>query len=343
MQSQKERPTVAGTKRHQKHSPRNAATVGGSLLLAVFFMITFGLFGGTANAADLLQCDGIGDGGGQGIVCTVDVQNTLDNTDPAAPITSSVVTTTRCVGAADAAEAGLCESSGPITSTELVTNIDQCNYAVNGGGATLECWVSVNNTIIGDAPVTAVPVTVNQCNNSLDTGDVRACTPDPSTTDPSTATIIECNDSVNGGGSVLDCTVEAGSTVSDALVVTVNQCNNSANGGGSTVICRVRMTTTIIKVTPPIEEEEEETPPGEEEVPPGEEEVPGGEVGGPVVVDTTGAVLTDAATDARNAADAADRLAQTGTDSTLLIGGATILLLLGAAAIVSARRNSGTR
>ncbi len=319
--------------------------IGGSLLLAALFALTTGMFGGAATAAEILQCDAIGDGGGQGIVCTVEISNTLDNTDPAAPVTSSTVTMTSCLGGANAAEAGLCTTTGPITSTELVTHVDQCNYAVNGGGASLECEVSVINTIIGDAPVTAVPATVNQCNGSLDTGDVDLCAPEPATTDPSTATVIQCNDSVNGGGSVLNCAVDPTSTVSDAIPVTINQCNNSANGGGSTVICRVKMTTTIIKVTPPDDDTppgdddnppgDDDTPPGDDDTPPGDDDTPPGEEVVPAVIPgvtpggTSGTPETPSEAAERLAA--IDRLAQTGpaTDPSLFIGGAIALLLLG--------------
>lgn len=321
---------------------RRGAAVGGSLLLAVLFSLTFGMFGGSATAADILQCDAQGLDG-SGTVCTVVVANNLDNTNPAAPVATAVVTTTTCFGAADAAEAGVCTQT--VTNyTELVTDINQCNYAANGGGATLECDVTVTNTIIGDAPVTPVPVTVNQCNNSLDdpAGEVNLCDPDPATTDPSTATIVQCNDSDNGGGSVLICDVTPLSTITDVIPVTINQCNNSANGGGSTVICRSRITTTIIKVTPPVEEEEEE----EEETPPIIVTPPGDTGGGG---DTSGGETTDTSTDrlantGLTAAERLERLAQTGptTDPSLLIGGALTLLLFGTVGIVSARRSSGS-
>ncbi|MGV8882870.1 MAG: hypothetical protein ACOH19_12030 [Rhodoglobus sp.] len=311
-------------------------------LSAILLAVGFGL-AGPASAADVLNCNGIGNGGGQGIVCTVEVRNVLDNTNPAAPTTSSTITTTRCVGAADAAAAGLCETSGPIVSTELITHVDQCNYAVDGGGATLECTVNVINTIIGTAPVTAVPVTINQCNGTLDTGDVRTCNPDPSTTDPSTATIVQCNDSVNGGGSVVDCAVVEGSTVSDALVVTVNQCNNSANGGGSRILCRVGMTTTILAVTPPVVVPPVVVPPVV--VPPVVPPV----VVPPVVVPpvvvppvvVTPVVVPPVVPPGTDGTDSIDSLASTGADTESLVGVSIVLLLWGTAAMIFAPRVSG--
>ncbi len=191
-----------------------------------------------AFAQDISQCDAVGDGGGNGLECHIEVVNNLDLTDPTAPVTSSTVTVTSCLGAADAALAGVCTSVGAVGYSELVTNVDQCNYAVNGGGSTLLCTVDVLNYVTGGPP--PVEPTVNECNNSVTTGDVVECdTYLPSlSTDPATATVVQCNDSDNGGGSVLHCSLAEGSTTSESLTVTVNQCNNSANGGGSSVICR---------------------------------------------------------------------------------------------------------
>jgi len=197
--------------------------------------------GVAALALDIAQCNGVGNGGGQGLDCRVEVVNDLDITDPMAPIESSTVTVTACLGAANAALAGVCTSTGPITYTQVVRNINQCNFSDNGGGSTVLCTVDVFNFVTGGA-ATPTAATVNECNNSLTTGDVLICDPyltdSERATDPATATVVQCNDSVNGGGGVLDCSVAEGSTTNASLVVRVNQCNNSANGGGSLIICR---------------------------------------------------------------------------------------------------------
>lgn len=237
---------------------RRLAAVTGATALAILMMLAI-TPGVAALAQDITQCDAVGDGGGQGLECHVEVINVLDLTDPAAPIQSSTVTVTSCLGSADAAVEGVCTSTGPVEYAEVVTDIDQCNYAVNGGGSTLLCTVDVLNYVTGGA--TPTPATVNECNDSLTTGDVLVCDPyltgPEHDTDPATATVVQCNDSDNGGGSVLDCSVAEGSTTNASLVVRVNQCNNSANGGGSVVICRtmirnaVRVATTVV-YTPPV-------------------------------------------------------------------------------------------
>lgn len=216
---------------------RRAAGIATAVALATFAMVAFAP-GLGAFAQDISQCDAVGDGGGSGLECHIEVVNNLDLTDPTAPLTSSTVTVTSCLGAADAALAGVCTSVGAVGYSDVVTHVDQCNYAVNGGGSTLLCTVDVLNYVTG-GPAPVDP-TVNECNNSVTTGDVVECdTYLPSlSTDPATATVVQCNDSDNGGGSVLHCSLAEGSTTSESLTVTVNQCNNSANGGGSSVICR---------------------------------------------------------------------------------------------------------
>lgn len=298
-----------------------ATSLGVLLILA----ITPGV---AALAEDIAQCNAVGDGGGGGLECHVEVINNLDLTDPEAPIQSSTVTVTSCLGSADAAVEGVCTSTGPVEYEEVVTDIDQCNYAVNGGGSTLLCTVDVLNYVTGGA--TPTPATVNECNDSLTTGDVLVCDPyltgPEHDTDPSTATVVQCNDSVNGGGSVLDCSLAEGSTTNASLVVRVNQCNNSANGGGSVVICRtmirnaVRVATTDV-FTPPAPVVTTETSPEAQEFVP----VP------PTVV-TPPVVRTGTEYDSSAAAE----LSLTGSSSPsglVLFGGGALLLgalLLGA-------------
>jgi len=219
---------------------RRLVGLTGATSLAVMLMLAI-TPGVAALALDIAQCNGVGNGGGQGLDCRVEVVNDLDITDPMAPIQSSTVTVSTCLGAANAALAGVCTNTGPISYAEVVTDIDQCNYSDNGGGSTVLCTVDVLNYVTGGG-ATPTPATVNECNNSLTTGDVLICDPyltgPQKATDPSTATVVQCNDSVNGGGGVLDCSLAQGSTTNAALVVRVNQCNNSANGGGSLIICR---------------------------------------------------------------------------------------------------------
>jgi hypothetical protein len=215
------------------------ATLG----LAVVMTAAMGISG--ASAAPVGQCNGIGGGGGTAVECHVVIANTLDMATGA---TSSTVTLTTCLGAANDLPTLVCSSTGPTASTDLITVVDQCNGTGNGGGATLLCTVDVTNTITG--VVTPTSVTVNQCNGSGDTGSSIICDPFPAST--SGATITQCNGAANGGGSVVDCTIGAGSTETLGLIpVTVNQCNDSVNGGGSTVTCNSSITTAVVAPTPP--------------------------------------------------------------------------------------------
>jgi len=183
-----------------------------------------------ASAATVAQCSSVDDTPGLGMECDITVVNTLD---VATGATNSSVTVKECHGAANTDLTASCTQHTTL-STDLVTSVAQCNFAITSGGS-LHCAVSIINDITGvDTPVGA---TVNQCNGSLAGGTVvlRACSPDGQST--TGASITQCNDSDNGGGSSLTCTIGAGSTSDADLLVTINQCNNSANGGGSLIVC----------------------------------------------------------------------------------------------------------
>ncbi|MEP6480980.1 MAG: hypothetical protein ABJA94_03120 [Rhodoglobus sp.] len=241
----------SGDPRRRSLFPRIAA-VAGALFLAIFLALTVGV--GGASAADL-QCGGIDNVGGQGISCSVTVVNNLDLNDPTQ--TFSTVTLSSCAGFAGPVLGGTC---GPVTTTTtttttLTTSVDQCNGSGNGGGGVVYCTVDVLNQITGTsaAPVAA---TVNECIGSA-TGvapvgfacdtftDPAAAPPAAVTTDPATATVVQCGGSGNTDGSVVDCSVATGSTIAAGTIlpVTVNQCNGSGNGNGGVVICRVRINT----------------------------------------------------------------------------------------------------
>ncbi|MEO6117141.1 MAG: hypothetical protein ABIP33_12210 [Pseudolysinimonas sp.] len=181
---------------------------------------------------------------GLGMECDVTVVNTLD---VATGATSSSVTVKECHGAANTDLTATCTQNTTL-STELVTSVSQCNFAITSGGS-LHCAVSIRNDITGVA--TAVAATVNQCNGSLAGGTVvlRACSPDGMST--TSADITQCNDSDNGGGSSLTCTIDAGSTSDAELLVTIDQCNNSANGGGSLIVCSAGIVNNVTAPSPP--------------------------------------------------------------------------------------------
>ncbi|GAC1341324.1 MAG: hypothetical protein NVSMB29_11620 [Candidatus Dormibacteria bacterium] len=224
--------------RHGRFS-RWAVTGGLALTLALAAIALPQL---TASAAvTVAQCNG-GDGAGSVIACDVTVTNNLNGS-----VTSSTLTVARhCAGTSV-----ICgETTGTTTSsTQLVTAIQQCNNAGNGGGSTLTCTVRIINNIT--ASTTATPSTVNQCNGSGDgLGAPKVtCNPFPATT--TGADITQCNNSANGGTLVgLNCTVSSAATTAAALPVSVNQCNGSDNGGGSLVTCSVTITNNITTPTP---------------------------------------------------------------------------------------------
>jgi len=197
-----------------------------------------------ATAATVAQCSSVDDTPGLGIECDVTVVNTVD---VATGATSSSVTVKECHGAANTDLTGSCTQSTTL-STELVTAVSQCNFSITSGGS-MHCSVTIENDITGVA--TPVAASVNQCNGSLGGGTVvlRACSPDGLST--TNADITQCNDSDNGGGSSLTCTVGGGSTSDSELLVTINQCNNSANGGGSLIVCSASILNNVTAPAPP--------------------------------------------------------------------------------------------
>ena len=113
-----------------------------------------------------------------------------------------------------------------------------CNNNVGNGGAT--CDVTVVNRITG----TGGSATVTVIERTGSAGVPRtSCTTTTRNLSTPVTHVTQCNDSVNGGGGQLLCTV----TVTNNFVginptrpaVTVNQCNGSGESGaiGSTIVC----------------------------------------------------------------------------------------------------------
>jgi hypothetical protein len=203
-----------------------------------------GSLGASPAAAAVItvdQCNNVGPGAAgatTGMTCMVTVVN---NISPAA--TSSTTTLTRQCSL-DVCPGG----NGTFTSssTDLVTDITQCNGSDNDAAHPISCTVNVTNNISvntpGAAPVTAA--TVNQCVGSAQGGGGTVnCSPFPATT--SGATVTQCNGSANGGGGTADCAVGSASTVAPAVPVRVNQCNGTGNPGGTVMTCRTTITTNI--------------------------------------------------------------------------------------------------
>ena len=211
--------------------------------------------GGQSNAAPLSapvnQCnnDTASNVGGQGLACTVTVDNYVDgNGTTAAP---STVTVTKCVGAAGpiGAGAGTCATTTS-TSTQPVVSVTQCDGSSNGGGGVLICTVTITNHFAGSPASAPTAASVYQCIGSVitGTGAPGTCTPvnTPGVTSVTAATVGQCNGSGNGGTSVgFVCTVTTGSTMTSTLSVNVDQCNGSANGGGALVRCLATVSSII--------------------------------------------------------------------------------------------------
>ena len=212
----------------------------GALLLASAFLVVGGV-GSPASAAVTAQCNGLVNDGGRGLECEITVENFLNLATGAE---NSRVTTLACTGAANEDPLPSCVGPTVTEFAELTTAANQCNGSDNGGGSTMRCSLTVINTITGGATDSIAPI--NQCNGSLDTGDVRACTPDPATADASIDGVTQCNGSVNGGGGSMTCTVSPATTSNSAFAFLANQCNDSANGGGETIVCEVDISTVIV-------------------------------------------------------------------------------------------------
>jgi hypothetical protein len=117
------------------------------------------------------------------------------------------------------------------TAATIAPTTTCSNGVDNTGGLGLICEVTIVNTITGSGG--SATVTVRECHGAA--GDPEAsCTTDTMVlTEPVTA-VTQCNDSINGGGGTLRCSVEVTNDfvgVDPApTAVTVNQCVGSGDG-----------------------------------------------------------------------------------------------------------------
>jgi hypothetical protein len=112
-----------------------------------------------------------------------------------------------------------------------------CSNGVdNTGGLGLICQITVVNTITATGG--SATVTVHECHGAAGDPTAACTTTTSSLTAPVTA-VNQCNDSINGGGGTLRCSVTVTSNFVDlspgSTAVTVNECVGS--GGGITVGC----------------------------------------------------------------------------------------------------------
>jgi hypothetical protein len=211
-------------------------------LLAAGLLVTASPASAAPLAATGACSTGVGNSGGEGIICQITVVNTITASGG-----SAALTVHECLGSAgDPTDGALGHPCTTTTTalTEPITAVTQCDGSANGGGGKLLCSVVITNNFVGVDPG-ATAVTVNQCvgsGGSITTG----CNPFPATT--TDAAITQCNGSANGGGASLTCA--ATGTMASALVVTIDQCNGSANGGGAFVDCSAGMVNNVVQATP---------------------------------------------------------------------------------------------
>ena len=187
---------------------------------------------------------GIGNAGGEGIICQITIVNTV-----LASGGSATVTVHECLGSAGSPTDGARGHPCTTTTTTLnapVTAVTQCDGSANGGGGTLRCSVKITNDFYNVTPGSAA-VTVNQCVGSGD-GATTGCDPTPATT--TSAVITQCNGSANGGN-LVQMTCTATGTEASALDIAINQCNGSGLGGGGLVICSASMVSNAIPLPAP--------------------------------------------------------------------------------------------
>lgn len=237
--------------------PSTSILVLALAMLAIGF-VTQGTNPTAVAAAPIAHCNSstASNVGGQGVACTVTVDNYVTGAGSLEATAPSTIVVTACTGAAGviASGGGTCNTT-TTTSAEPITSIAQCNFVGNGGGGVVICTVRINNhfdSVPASAPTAA---RVYQCVGSVitGTGAPGTCSPanTPGVTSIGAATVGQCNGSGNGGTSVgFTCTVTGSSTTTERMPVNINQCNDSANGGGSLVICRSTVTNDVIANAP---------------------------------------------------------------------------------------------
>jgi hypothetical protein len=133
-----------------------------------------------------------------------------------------------------------------------VAPIANCNSTTNIAGQRLDCTVEVNNYLDLATDEGSSVVTVTDCRGAA--GAAPLCT---STTTASETQVInsvsQCNESVNGGGGTVTCTVSIINTISGPFTTspaTINQCVGSGAGGGDIPLaCNPVQSTTDATVT----------------------------------------------------------------------------------------------
>lgn len=119
---------------------------------------------------------------------------------------------------------------------QAAESVGQCNGVDNTGGLGIVCEVTVVNNLNMETGVESSTVTVTECHGLANTTPSSCTGPTTTSYDTLTTTITQCNDSENGGGSSIICSVHVVNNITggDAPTgATVNQCNGSGEGGGT--------------------------------------------------------------------------------------------------------------
>ena len=124
--------------------------------------------------------------------------------------------------------------SSPRTATAQ-TALTQCNGApFDGAGLAIECHYTVTNTIKGSA--TSSTVQVQECHGQANNAPTLVCTSKTTKSSDLVTSISQCNNTGNGGGGTMVCTVDVVNKITGTVKptpATVNQCNGSGGGGGA--------------------------------------------------------------------------------------------------------------
>ena len=131
----------------------------------------------------------------------------------------------------------------PVSAATAAATTTCSNGVDNTGGLGLICEVTIVNTI--SASGGSASVTIRECHGAAGAPTAACKTKTTILTKPVTA-VTQCNDSINGGGGTLRCSVKVTTKVYSApavgaasMAVSVNQCVGSVASGvvGQTIKC----------------------------------------------------------------------------------------------------------
>ncbi|MDP9273119.1 MAG: hypothetical protein M3O93_06265, partial [Chloroflexota bacterium] len=122
-------------------------------------------------------------------------------------------------------------ASGAGAATTIAPTTTCSNGVDNTGGLGLICQVTVVNTITASGG--SARVTVRECHGAAGNPQAACTVKTTKLTAPVTA-VTQCNDSINGGGGTLRCSVRVTNNFiglsPGATAATVNQCVGSGGG-----------------------------------------------------------------------------------------------------------------